>query len=179
MIAANKHAFAGERRPGPDILQVSRPMVARLFRCAPPQQHLVADPPGSREISALHGCLPGIVQDFRDVTHPGTTNAAWLWFRRAMTFALPHSRDTRAPFTRPRRALGGALSSQKGIQTLALSIRVFRRLAPRTIGALAAACAGMWAGQALRSRIPPASFQRAFFFGLLLLGAYLALRNVS
>jgi len=96
-----------------------------------------------------------------------------------MTFALPHSRDTRAPFTRPRRALGGALSSQKGIQTLALSIRVFRRLAPRTIGALAAACAGMWAGQALRSRIPPASFQRAFFFGLLLLGAYLALRNVS
>jgi uncharacterized membrane protein YfcA len=48
-----------------------------------------------------------------------------------------------------------------------------------TIGALATACAGMWAGQVLRSRMQPASFQRWFFFGLLLLGAYLAARTLG
>lgn len=46
-------------------------------------------------------------------------------------------------------------------------------LAGPTLLALGAACAGMWAGQALRLRLSPALFRRCFFIGLLLLGAYL------
>ena len=43
-----------------------------------------------------------------------------------------------------------------------------------TMVALVMAFAGMWAGQALRSRLSPEIFRRCFFAGLLLLGVYLA-----
>jgi len=42
-----------------------------------------------------------------------------------------------------------------------------------TLVAVAAACAGMGVGQALRRRLSAALFRRCFFIGLLLLGAYL------
>lgn len=46
-----------------------------------------------------------------------------------------------------------------------------------SLAALAPALAGMWIGQRLRDRIPPARFRQVFFFGLLLLGADLARRG--
>jgi hypothetical protein len=46
-------------------------------------------------------------------------------------------------------------------------------MAAPTLVALAAACAGMWVGQALRLRLSAAMFRRCFFIGMLLLGAYL------
>ncbi len=46
-------------------------------------------------------------------------------------------------------------------------------MAAPTLVALAAACAGMWVGQALRRRLSAAMFRRCFFIGMLLLGAYL------
>lgn len=46
-----------------------------------------------------------------------------------------------------------------------------------SIAALAPALAGMWLGQRLRDRIPPARFRQVFFVGLLLLGADLARRG--
>jgi uncharacterized protein len=46
--------------------------------------------------------------------------------------------------------------------------------AQTTLVALIAAFAGMWAGQALRTRLSPEIFRRCFFVGLLLLGVYLA-----
>jgi uncharacterized membrane protein YfcA len=39
--------------------------------------------------------------------------------------------------------------------------------------AVALACAGIWIGQALRLRVPPMTFRRWFFAGLLMLGGYL------
>jgi uncharacterized membrane protein YfcA len=51
-------------------------------------------------------------------------------------------------------------------------------IAGQSVGALAMACAGMWIGQALRLRMQPATFQRWFFVGLLLLGLYLIARSV-
>lgn len=42
-----------------------------------------------------------------------------------------------------------------------------------TLVALAAACAGMWVGQALRLRLSAVVFRRCFFIGLLLIGTYL------
>ena len=44
--------------------------------------------------------------------------------------------------------------------------------------ALLPALGGMFLGQALRNRISQAAFRRAFFGGMLLLGAYLMLKNV-
>lgn len=52
-------------------------------------------------------------------------------------------------------------------------------LATTTFGALAAAGAGMLAGQVLRQRLAPALFRRVFFAGLLLLGLYLLLRAAA
>jgi uncharacterized protein len=49
-------------------------------------------------------------------------------------------------------------------------------LAGTTVGALAAACAGMWIGQALRLRLRPATFRQCFFLGMLLLGLCLTVR---
>lgn len=51
-------------------------------------------------------------------------------------------------------------------------------LSPSTLWTLAAAGLGMWIGQALRTRLSPAAFRLWFFAGLLLLGAYLAVRSV-
>ncbi len=44
--------------------------------------------------------------------------------------------------------------------------------------ALAAAFAGMMAGTAVRNRMPPATFRRWFFLGLLALGAHLLFRGL-
>ncbi|MGY8526810.1 sulfite exporter TauE/SafE family protein [Paracidovorax citrulli] len=48
-----------------------------------------------------------------------------------------------------------------------------------SLAALVPALAGMWLGQRLRHRIPPARFRRVFFVGLLLLGADLAWRGLA
>lgn len=50
-------------------------------------------------------------------------------------------------------------------------------VAGMTVGALGAACIGMWVGQRLRLRLRPATFQRWFFVGLLSLGIYLIARS--
>jgi uncharacterized protein len=52
-------------------------------------------------------------------------------------------------------------------------------LAGPALGALAMAAGGMWLGQMLRLRMSPTTFRRCFFFGLLLLGVYLALRSLA
>jgi uncharacterized protein len=66
------------------------------------------------------------------------------------------------------------------VSTIALAINLafagalnFGAAGP-TLVALVMAFAGMWAGQALRSRLSPDIFRRCFFIGLLLLGVYLA-----
>jgi uncharacterized protein len=77
-----------------------------------------------------------------------------------------------------------ALGLSFTVSSVALTVNVVMAgaldlsLAGAMVGALAAAFAGMWAGQALRSRMQPESFQGFFFLGLLLLGAYLAVRTV-
>ncbi|MBY4896820.1 sulfite exporter TauE/SafE family protein [Cupriavidus sp. AU9028] len=48
-----------------------------------------------------------------------------------------------------------------------------------SLAALVPALVGMWVGQRLRHRIPPARFRRVFFVGLLLLGADLAWRGLA
>jgi uncharacterized membrane protein YfcA len=55
--------------------------------------------------------------------------------------------------------------------TLAGALKV--GLAGPTLGALAMAALGMWAGQELRLRLSPETFRRWFLIGLALLGAYL------
>lgn len=50
---------------------------------------------------------------------------------------------------------------------------------PAAIVALAAAAAGMRLGQVLRTRLKPATFQRLFFIGLVVLGLYLVARSVG
>jgi uncharacterized protein len=66
------------------------------------------------------------------------------------------------------------------VSTIALAINLtfagalnFGATVP-TLVALVMAFAGMWTGQALRSRLSPEIFRRCFFAGLLLLGIYLA-----
>jgi uncharacterized protein len=72
-----------------------------------------------------------------------------------------------------------ALGLSFTVSTLALAVNVAQAgaitmsMLPITLAALAAAVAGMWIGQALRSRLPPLVFRRCFFGGLLLLGLYL------
>ena len=56
---------------------------------------------------------------------------------------------------------------------LALAGALKIALAGPTLGALAMAGLGMWAGQALRLRLSPETFRRWFLIGLALLGAYL------
>jgi uncharacterized protein len=67
------------------------------------------------------------------------------------------------------------------VSTIALAINLtfagalnFGATVP-TLVALVMAFAGMWTGQALRSRLSPEIFRRCFFAGLLLLGIYLAI----
>jgi hypothetical protein len=45
-----------------------------------------------------------------------------------------------------------------------------------TLVALAVSLLGMWLGQIVRDRLSPTTFRRCFFVGLLLLGAWLAVR---
>jgi hypothetical protein len=52
-------------------------------------------------------------------------------------------------------------------------------LGPASIGALAVACVGMWAGQTLRLRLRPQTFRLVFLLGLLALGLYLIARSVA
>lgn len=72
-----------------------------------------------------------------------------------------------------------ALGLSFTVSTLALAVNLGRAgalnvaLAAPTLLALGTACAGMWLGQNLRGRLPPQTFRRCFFGGLLLLGAYL------
>jgi uncharacterized membrane protein YfcA len=66
-------------------------------------------------------------------------------------------------------ALGGALVARGAVSL---------PLAGGSLAALAPAMAGMLLGQKLRVRISAATFRRAFFSGMIVLGAYLALRNL-
>lgn len=65
------------------------------------------------------------------------------------------------------------------VSTIALSVNLARAgtlevsLAGPTLGVLAMAALGMWAGQELRLRLLPETFRRWFLVGLALLGAYL------
>src|ERR1700730_9402465 len=52
-------------------------------------------------------------------------------------------------------------------------------LGSASIGALAVACIGMWAGQVLRLRLQPATFRLCFLIGLLALGLYLIARSAA
>jgi hypothetical protein len=76
-----------------------------------------------------------------------------------------------------------ALGLSFTVSTVALAVNVAWAgalniaMAGATLTALAAACAGMWCGQALRLRMAPAAFRRWFFTGLMALGLYLALRS--
>ncbi len=71
------------------------------------------------------------------------------------------------------------------VSTVALAVNVgaevgvHRLWSLAAILALAAAGAGMAAGQLLRHRLSPEAFRRWFFSGLLVLGAYLAMRSVG
>jgi uncharacterized membrane protein YfcA len=77
-----------------------------------------------------------------------------------------------------------ALGLSFTVSTIALTVNIARAgalnvaVATPTLVALAMACAGMWIGQLLRSRLPPETFRRCFFGGLLLLGAYLVVGAV-
>lgn len=76
-----------------------------------------------------------------------------------------------------------ALGLSFTVSTVALAVNVTIEgglqvsMARDTLAALALACAGMWIGQSIRLRMPPAVFRRWFFAALLLLGLYLAARS--
>jgi len=71
------------------------------------------------------------------------------------------------------------------VSTVALSVNLARAgafkisLAGPTLGVLAMAALGMWAGQELRLRLSPETFRRWFLIGLALLGAYLMIIALS
>ena len=77
-----------------------------------------------------------------------------------------------------------ALGLSFTVSTLALAINVTHAgvvgvaVAGPAFAALAMAGLGMALGQALRQRLPPATFRRWFFIGLLVLGIYLVARSV-
>ena len=70
------------------------------------------------------------------------------------------------------------------VSTVALGLALMsggafgRSIAMASVLALAPALAGMAIGQIVRSRISTALFRQCFFWGLLALGAHLALRNI-
>ena len=76
-----------------------------------------------------------------------------------------------------------ALGLSFTVSTLALAVNIAAAgafgaaLVIPTLAALAAAGVGMGVGQALRARLTPAAFRLWFFAGLLVLGAYLAVRS--
>jgi uncharacterized membrane protein YfcA len=78
-----------------------------------------------------------------------------------------------------------ALGLSFTVSTVALAVNVvaeggFRvSLAGTTAAALVAACAGMWAGQAIRLHMSTPMFRRLFFVGLLVLGLYLVVRSIG
>lgn len=78
-----------------------------------------------------------------------------------------------------------ALGLTFAVATIALSVNLARAgalevsLAGPTLGVLAMAALGMWAGQELRLRLSPQTFRRWFLIGLALLGAYLVARTLA
>jgi uncharacterized membrane protein YfcA len=70
------------------------------------------------------------------------------------------------------------------VATVALSVNLALAgalkiaLAGPTLGVLAMAALGMWAGQELRLRLSPETFRRWFLIGLALLGAYLTVTSL-
>jgi len=78
-----------------------------------------------------------------------------------------------------------ALGLSFTVSTVALAVNVVAdggasvSLAGPTAAALVVACAGMWAGQAIRMHMSAAAFRRWFFVGLLILGLYLVARSVG
>jgi uncharacterized membrane protein YfcA len=76
-----------------------------------------------------------------------------------------------------------ALGLSFTVSTLALTVNLVIEgglrlsLASDTLTGLALACVGMWLGQAIRRRLSPVAFRRAFYAGLLLLGLYLVARS--
>lgn len=76
-----------------------------------------------------------------------------------------------------------ALGLSFAVATIALALRLgsigaagLSLSAPALIVAIAAAFAGLWAGTALRRRLPPAAFQRALYAVLVLLGIMMLAR---
>ena len=82
-------------------------------------------------------------------------------------------------------ALVQALGLSFTVSTLALAVNVGAAgalgmsMASGTLAALVIACVGMWVGQAVRLRLPPALFRRCFFAGLLGLGVHLIVHAVA
>lgn len=78
-----------------------------------------------------------------------------------------------------------ALGLSFTVSTVALAVNLFlagalnATLAGTAVAALIMALVGMWIGQKLRMRLQPATFQRWFFIGLLLLGIYLVVRAIG
>lgn len=78
-----------------------------------------------------------------------------------------------------------ALGLSFTVSTVALGVNVGVEgglrvgMASETIVALGLACAGMWIGQIIRTRLSPAVFRKWFFTGLLLLGLYLVARSLG
>ncbi|HWB47053.1 MAG TPA: sulfite exporter TauE/SafE family protein [Hyphomicrobiaceae bacterium] len=78
-----------------------------------------------------------------------------------------------------------ALGLSFTVSTLALAVNLAAEgalsfsVAGASLGALACAGLGMWAGQALRQRLHPATFRRWFFMGLLALALHLIVRAVT
>jgi uncharacterized membrane protein YfcA len=78
-----------------------------------------------------------------------------------------------------------ALGLSFTVSTVALAVNVVAdggarvSLAGPTAAALVVACAGMWAGQAIRMHMSTAAFRRWFFVGLFVLGLYLVARSVA
>jgi hypothetical protein len=72
-----------------------------------------------------------------------------------------------------------ALGLSFTVSTIALTLNLIwagalnLAVAGPALGALAMALVGMWLGQELRLRLPPETFRRCFFIGLLLTGIYL------
>lgn len=77
-----------------------------------------------------------------------------------------------------------ALGLSFTVSTLALAVSLAASgvFVPTMIGptlvALSVSLLGMWLGQVVRDRLSPTTFRCCFFVGLLLLGAYLAVRGV-
>lgn len=78
-----------------------------------------------------------------------------------------------------------ALGLSFTVSTVALAIGLLANgqfqsaVAGSSLLALAPTLAGMWLGQSIRNRLPPALFRRWFFVGLLVLGTFMVIRELS